>query len=85
MLFMQLDHDAVLREETGRDMRRIIRSIIGNPPITPRVLFCAISAADRRPEWGPQTRCDVCCESCGVWYNARFSGCGNPRSAKSRG
>jgi uncharacterized protein (DUF302 family) len=33
MLFMQLDHGAVLRKETGRDKPRIIRFIIGNPLI----------------------------------------------------
>jgi len=30
MLFMQLDHGAVVRKETGRDTPRIIRFIIGN-------------------------------------------------------
>ena len=33
MLFMQLDHGAVLRKETGRETPRIIRFIIGNPLI----------------------------------------------------
>ena len=33
MLFMQLDHGAVLRKETGRDTPRIVRFIIGNPLI----------------------------------------------------
>ena len=33
MLFMQLDHGAVVRKETGRDTPRIIRFIIGNPLI----------------------------------------------------
>jgi uncharacterized protein (DUF302 family) len=33
MLFMQLDHGAVLRKETGRDTPRMIRIIIGNPLI----------------------------------------------------
>jgi uncharacterized protein (DUF302 family) len=33
MLFMQLDHGAVLRKETGRDIPRIIRFVIGNPLI----------------------------------------------------
>jgi uncharacterized protein (DUF302 family) len=33
MLFMQLDHGAVLRKETGRDTPRMIRFIIGNPLI----------------------------------------------------
>lgn len=31
MLFMQLDHGAVVRKETGRDIPRIIRFVIGNP------------------------------------------------------
>jgi uncharacterized protein (DUF302 family) len=33
MLFMQLDHGAVVRKETGRDSPRIIRVIMGNPLI----------------------------------------------------
>jgi uncharacterized protein (DUF302 family) len=33
MLFMQLDHGAVLQKETGRDTPRIIRLLIGNPLI----------------------------------------------------
>src|SRR6202166_4916934 len=33
MLFMQLDHGAVLRKETGRDTPRIVRFVIGNPLI----------------------------------------------------
>src|SRR6201993_850897 len=33
MLFMQLDHGAVVRKETGRDIPRIIRLVIGNPLI----------------------------------------------------
>jgi len=33
MLFMQLDHGAILRKETGHDTPRMIRFIIGNPLI----------------------------------------------------
>jgi uncharacterized protein (DUF302 family) len=33
MLFMELDHGAVVRKETGRDTPRIIRFVIGNPLI----------------------------------------------------
>jgi uncharacterized protein (DUF302 family) len=33
MLFMKLDHGAVLRKETGRDTPRVIRFIMGNPLI----------------------------------------------------
>ena len=33
MLFMQLDHGAVLRKQTARDTPRIIRFIMGNPLI----------------------------------------------------
>jgi uncharacterized protein (DUF302 family) len=33
MLFMQLDHGAVMRKETGRGTPRMIRFIIGNPLI----------------------------------------------------
>ena len=33
MLFMQLDHGAVLRKEAGRDAPKMIRFILGNPLI----------------------------------------------------
>jgi uncharacterized protein (DUF302 family) len=33
MLFMQLDHGAILRKETGRDTPKMIRFVIGNPLI----------------------------------------------------
>ena len=33
MLFMQLDQGGVLRKETGRDVPRIVRLLIGNPLI----------------------------------------------------
>jgi len=33
MLFMQLDHGAVLRKETGRETPKMIRFILGNPLI----------------------------------------------------
>ena len=33
MLFMQLDHGAVVRKETGRETPKMIRFIIGNPLI----------------------------------------------------
>jgi uncharacterized protein (DUF302 family) len=33
MLFMSLDHGAVVRKEAGRDIPRIIRFVIGNPLI----------------------------------------------------
>lgn len=33
MLFMKLDHGAVVRKETGRETPRIVRFIIGNPLI----------------------------------------------------
>ena len=33
MLFMQLDHGAILRKETGRDAPKMIRFILGNPLI----------------------------------------------------
>jgi uncharacterized protein (DUF302 family) len=37
MLFMQFDHGAVVRKETGRDTPRIVRFIIGNPLIMMRM------------------------------------------------
>ena len=33
MLFMQLDHGAILRKETGREAPKMIRFVIGNPLI----------------------------------------------------
>ena len=33
MLFMQLDHGAVVRKETGREIPKMIRLVIGNPLI----------------------------------------------------
>src|SRR5271154_6294696 len=33
MLFMQLDHGAIIRQETGRETPKIIRFILGNPLI----------------------------------------------------
>ena len=33
MLFMSLDHGAVVRKETGHDIPRIIRFVVGNPLI----------------------------------------------------
>ena len=33
MLFMELDHGAVLRKESGRDTPKIVRLLIGNPLI----------------------------------------------------
>jgi uncharacterized protein (DUF302 family) len=33
MLFMQLDHGAILRKETGRETPKIVRFVIGNPLI----------------------------------------------------
>jgi uncharacterized protein (DUF302 family) len=33
MLFMELDHGAILRKETGRDSPKIVRLVIGNPLI----------------------------------------------------
>ena len=33
MLFMQLDHGAILRKETGREAPKMIRLVMGNPLI----------------------------------------------------
>jgi len=33
MLFMQLDHGAIMRKETGRETPKMIRFVIGNPLI----------------------------------------------------
>ena len=45
MLFMRLDHGAVLRKETGRDIPRIIRFVIGNP-------FIMVEIAKHVPDAG---------------------------------
>ena len=37
MLFMQLDHGAVVRKQTGLDTPRIVRVVIGNPLIMERL------------------------------------------------
>ena len=49
MLFMQLDHGAVLRKETGRDTPRIIRFIIGNPLIMKEMVKHVPDAASYAP------------------------------------
>jgi uncharacterized protein (DUF302 family) len=49
MLFMQLDHGAVLRKETGRDTPRIIRFIIGNPLIMKEMAKHAPDAGSYAP------------------------------------
>jgi hypothetical protein len=33
MMFMELDHGAILRKETGLDTPKIVRFVIGNPLI----------------------------------------------------
>ena len=33
MMFMELDHGAILRKETGRETPKIVRFLIGNPLI----------------------------------------------------
>ena len=33
MLFMELDHGAILRKESGKDVPKIVRFIVGNPLI----------------------------------------------------
>jgi uncharacterized protein (DUF302 family) len=38
MLFMQLDHGAILRKETGREAPKIIRFVIGNPLIMKEIV-----------------------------------------------
>ena len=49
MLFMQLDHGAVLRKETGRDTPRIIRFIIGNPLIMKEMAKHVLDAGSYAP------------------------------------
>jgi uncharacterized protein (DUF302 family) len=38
MMFMELDHGAILRKETGRDTPKIVRFLIGNPLIMKEVV-----------------------------------------------
>ncbi len=49
MLFMQLDQGAVLRKETGRDVPRIVRLIIGNPLIMKEMAKHAPDAGSYAP------------------------------------
>lgn len=36
MIFMELDHGAILRKESGKSSPKIMRFVIGNPLIPPR-------------------------------------------------
>ena len=49
MLFMQLDHGAVLRKETGGDTPRIVRLLIGNPLIMKEMAKHAPDAGSYAP------------------------------------
>jgi len=61
MLFMELDHGAILREESGNDTPKIVRLVIGNPLIMKEMAKHAPDAGsyapitilvDERPEGG---------------------------------
>jgi uncharacterized protein (DUF302 family) len=49
MLFMQLDHGAVVRKQTGLDTPRIIRFVIGNPLIMMEMAKCVPDAGSYAP------------------------------------
>ena len=49
MLFMQLDHGAVVRKETGRDTPRIVRFVIGNPLIMKEMAKHVLDAGSYAP------------------------------------
>ena len=49
MLFMQLDQGAVVRKETGRDVPRIVRLLIGNPLIMKEMAKPVPSAGSYAP------------------------------------
>jgi uncharacterized protein (DUF302 family) len=49
MLFMQLDHGAILRKETGRDTPKMIRFVIGNPLIMKEMAKHAPDAGSYAP------------------------------------
>jgi uncharacterized protein (DUF302 family) len=49
MLFMKLDHGAVVRKGTGRDTPRIVRFIIGNPLIMQEMVKHVPDAASYAP------------------------------------
>lgn len=49
MLFMKLDHGAVVRKETGSDIPRIIRFVIGNPLIMKEMAKHVPDAASYAP------------------------------------
>jgi hypothetical protein len=52
MLFMRLDHGAILRKETGRDTPRMIRFIIGNPLIMKEMAKLVPEAGSYAPGYG---------------------------------
>ena len=49
MLFMQLDHGAVLRKETGHETPKMIRLIIGNPLIMKEMAKHVLDAGSYAP------------------------------------
>jgi len=53
MLFMQLDHGAIMRKETGRQTPKMIRFVIGNPLIMKEM---AKHVPDAREVDGPPDR-----------------------------
>ena len=50
MLFMQLDHGAVLRKETGREAPKMIRFILGNPLIMKEMVKHVPDAGSYAPD-----------------------------------
>jgi uncharacterized protein (DUF302 family) len=49
MLFMELDHGAILRKETGLDTPKIVRLLIGNPLIMKEMAKRAVDAGSYAP------------------------------------
>ena len=49
MLFMQLDHGAILRKETGRETPKMIRFVIGNPLIMKEMVKHVLDAGSYAP------------------------------------
>src|SRR5580700_4700433 len=49
MLFMQLDHGAILRKETGHETPRMIRFVIGNPLIMKEMAKLVADAGSYAP------------------------------------
>ena len=49
MMFIELDHGAILRKESGLDVPKIVRLVIGNPMIMKEMVKCVPDAGSYAP------------------------------------